>query len=63
MGIINLFDDTIIKFANGLHANYITLDFFFSMITNLGEALPLIILTSILIFIKRTIKNIQFFLI
>lgn len=62
MGIINLFDDTIIKFANSLHANYKTLDFF-SMITNLGEALPLIILTSILIFIKRTIKNIQNFLI
>lgn len=54
MEIINLFDDTIIKFANGLHTNYKVLDFFFSAITNLGEALPLMIITVILIFIKRT---------
>ena len=54
MEIINLFDDTIIKFANSLHTNYKALDFFFSAITNLGEALPLMIITIILIFIKRT---------
>ena len=54
MEIINLFDDTIIKFANNLHTNYKALDFFFSSITNLGEALPLMIITIILIFIKRT---------
>ena len=54
MEIINLFDDTIIKFANSLHTNYKVLDFFFSAITNLGEALPLMIITIILIFIKRT---------
>ncbi|MEI0567838.1 phosphatase PAP2 family protein [Brachyspira pulli] len=54
MEIINLFDDTIIKFANNLHTNYKALDFFFSAITNLGEALPLMIITIILIFIKRT---------
>ena len=54
MEIINLFDDTIIKLANSLHTNYKALDFFFSAITNLGEALPLMIITIILIFIKRT---------
>lgn len=54
MEIINIFDDTIIKLANSLHTNYNVLDFFFSMITNFGEALPLMIITIIFIFIKRT---------
>ena len=54
MEIINIFDKTIIEFAHNLHVNYKIFDFFFSSITNLGEALPLMIITIILIFIKRT---------
>ena len=54
MEIINIFDKTIIEFAHNLHVNYKIFDFFFYSITNLGEALPLMIITIILIFIKRT---------
>lgn len=54
MNIINVFDKSIIEFAHSLHNNYQVLDLFFSLITNLGEALPLMVFTIILIFIKRT---------
>ena len=54
INIINIFDKTIIEFAHNLHVNYKIFDFFFFSITNLGEALPLMIITIILIFIKRT---------
>ena len=54
MDIINIFDKTIIEFAHNLHNNYKILDLFFSLITNLGESIPLMIFTIILIFIKRT---------
>lgn len=54
MNIINVFDKTIIEFAHSLHNNYQILDLFFSLITNLGESIPLMIFTIILIFIKRT---------
>lgn len=53
MNIINIFDKSIIEFAHSLHNNYQVLDLFFSLITNLGEALPLMVFTIILIFIKR----------
>ncbi|KLI32512.1 phosphatase PAP2 family protein [Brachyspira hyodysenteriae] len=54
MNIINVFDKTIIEFAHSLHNNYHILDLFFSLITNLGESIPLMVFTIILIFIKRT---------
>ncbi|ACN83621.1 phosphatase PAP2 family protein [Brachyspira hyodysenteriae] len=54
MNIINVFDKTIIEFAHSLHNNYQILDLFFSLITNLGESIPLMVFTIILIFIKRT---------
>ena len=54
MQIINIFDKTIIEFAHSLHNNYQILDLFFSSITYLGESIPLIVFTIILIFIKRT---------
>ena len=40
MNIINVFDKSIIRVAHSLHNNYQVLDLFFSLITNLGEALP-----------------------
>lgn len=54
MNIINIFDKSIIEFAYSLHNNYKILDIFFNAVTYLGEALPLITFTIILIFIKRT---------
>ena len=54
MQIINIFDKTIIEFAHSLHNNYQILDLFFSSITYLGESIPLMVFTIILIFIKRT---------
>ncbi|WP_300367122.1 phosphatase PAP2 family protein [Brachyspira sp.] len=54
MEIINIFDRSIIEFAHGLHNNYRMLDLFFSAVTNFGEILPLMAISIILIFIKRT---------
>lgn len=54
INIINIFDKTIIEFAHNLHVNYKIFDFFFSLVTNLGEGLTLIILSAVLIVIKKT---------
>ncbi len=54
MEIINIFDKKLIEFAHSLHNNSKLFDLFFSAITNLGESLPLIVFSLILIFIKRT---------
>ncbi|CRF34107.1 phosphatidic acid phosphatase [Brachyspira suanatina] len=54
MEIINIFDKTLIEFAHSLHNNCKIFDLFFSSITYLGESIPLMIFTIILIFIKRT---------
>ena len=54
MEIINIFDKTIIEFAHNLHTNYKILDFFFSLITHLGEGFVLILISAVLILIKKT---------
>ncbi|PCG20968.1 phosphatase PAP2 family protein [Brachyspira sp. G79] len=54
MEIINIFDRAIIEFAHNLHINYKIFDFFFSLVTNIGEGLTLIILSAVLIIIKKT---------
>ena len=59
-GIINKFDTSAIEFVHSLHNNFNYLDYFFSLVTNMGEALFLgAVIIAFLIFKKTRLCGIN----
>ncbi|MBW5378051.1 phosphatase PAP2 family protein [Brachyspira pilosicoli] len=60
MSLINKLDSSAIEFAHSLHNNFNFLDYFFSVITNMGDAIFLIaVIIAFLIFKKTRICGIN----
>ena len=54
MSLINRLDSSAIEFVHSLHNNFNFLDYFFSLVTNMGDALFLLVVIITFLMFKKT---------